>query len=87
MGMPACYIILACFTLIIVSSLNIVKDKNILYWLGAVPALAIASYGSLGVLFGFAACPRTSSGIPMCFLSFGFFGSLALLKIFLVRLK
>ncbi len=85
LGIPACYIIFGCFSLAIISQLNILRDRSWLFWIGVLPALSIASYGSLGELVGFASCPKTSGGIPMCFISFGFFGSLALLKLLLRR--
>jgi len=86
-GIPACYIIFGCFSLAIISHLEILKDRSRLFWLGVLPALAIASYGSLGELFGFASCPKTTGGIPMCYISFGIFGSLAFLKLLILKLK
>ena len=85
LSIPACYIIFICFAAALISHLNLIKDGSILFWIGVLPALSIASYGSLGELVGFASCPKTSGGIPMCFISFGFFGSLALLKLLLRR--
>jgi len=87
LGIPACYIIVSCFALAIISHLGFLKDKRRIFWLGVLPALAIASYGSMGELFNFASCPKTSGGIPMCYISLAMFGSLAFLKFFLTRVE
>jgi len=80
MGIPACFIIFACFLLVLLGHSSILKKWSWVYFIGVGVALSIASYGSLGELLGFAECPKTSDGIPMCFLSFGLFLALLLLS-------
>lgn len=57
------------------------KRSLSLFSLAITPVIAFAMYGTIGEVFGFAECPRTDSGIPMCFLSLGISGTLAILKI------
>ncbi len=84
-GIPACYIILVCLLLVTIG-INIPNGKwRLMFYLGVLPALVIASYGSLGQLVGFAECPKTSSGIPMCYISFGIFSTLFILNYFIYR--
>ena len=81
LGIPACYIILTCFLLALISHIGYLKDQWKIYWIGILTALSLATYGTLGELFNFAECPKTDGGIPMCFISFAIFSSLALFKI------
>ena len=80
-GIPACYIILTCLILAILSHLNLFKDKKRLYFLGVLTALSIATFGTVGNLLGYVECPKTDGGTPMCYLSFLIFFSLLVLKI------
>ena len=81
MGFPACYVILTCLSLAIISHSNLIKDKRRLYYLGVIVALSIATFGSFGNLMGYVECPKTEGGTPMCYLSFLLFFSLLILKI------
>ena len=85
-GIPACFIILVCFLLVLLGHTGILKKGSWFYFVGAGVAFSIASYGSLGELLGFAECPKTSNGVPMCFLSFGLFFLLLFLKFIQNRL-
>jgi len=77
---PACYIILACFTLAAFSHTNILGDNFWLYFIGAGIAWSIATFGTVGQIAGWLACPKTAGGIPMCYISFAMFSTLLLLK-------
>ncbi len=85
-GIPACYIIMLCFLLAFLSHVKVIKDKSKMFFIGVLIALSIASYGSIGQLMGFAECPKTTNGIPMCYLSFVLFSSLFVLKFLHIRL-
>ena len=85
LGIPACYIILTCFLLALVSHTGLVKDKNRLYFLGAGLAWSIATFGSAGQFLDIVQCPKTTSGIPMCYISFALFSSLLVLKLLKFR--
>lgn len=87
LSIPACYIILGCFLLMLVSHLPLLPDHNVLYYLGSGIAVSIATFGSVSQLSGSMECPKTSGGIPMCFISFGIFATLIALKLWQVRGK
>ena len=79
-GIPACYIIMSCLILILISQSKLLKDKNRLYFIGAGVAASIALGGTVAQLMGWLECPKTEGGIPMCFLSLGMFLCLLGLK-------
>ena len=81
LGIPACYIILSCFLLAAVSHIKVLGDKFWLYFVSTGIAWSIATYGTLGETFGWAECPKTAGGTPMCYISFAMFSTLILLKI------
>lgn len=78
-GIPACYIILACFVVPFIAQLF--DLSNALFFAGVLLAWSIAAYGSALQIQGVAECPKTEGGIPMCYISLGIFTSLILLKI------
>jgi len=80
---PACYIVLACFVIPFIA--HIFSTGRIVYFLFTGFALALATYASIGQLFGNLQCPKTGNGIPMCYISFVIFASLVLLKIILLK--
>jgi len=82
LGIPACYIIFTILITALVTHLMNNKWPDRAYYTVVIIALSIATYGSLGELMGFADCPETGGGIPMCFISFGIFLSLLLMKYF-----
>ena len=86
-NVPACYVIYACFILIIIGHLFKNSFSSILYFSGAGIALAIATYASWGQYFGQLECPKTDSGSPVCYFSLAIFLSLTLLKIVEQRSK
>ncbi len=81
LGIPACYLIFSCFILAVISHSNLFRDRNWLYCIGVGTALSIATFGTVGQLIGYLECPKTDGGTPMCFLSFGIFASLLVLKL------
>jgi len=78
---PACYIIFSC--LLIPFFTHVFNKGKFIYFIFTSFALVIATYATFGQLFGKVQCPKTSDGIPMCYISFGIFASLVILKIFL----
>jgi len=82
---PACYIILIC--LIIPFITHVLNKGKMLYFIFTAIALAIATYGTVGQLFGNIQCPKTESGLPMCYISFAIFTSLVVLKMRLYKKK
>ncbi len=78
LGIPACYIIMACLIIPFITHLFGFNHKY--YFIGTGLALTIATYGSIFQYFGISECPKTGGGIPMCYISFMIFFSLVLLK-------
>jgi hypothetical protein len=75
---PACYIIFICLILPFVT--HILNKGKVLYFVFTSLALAIATYGTVGQLLGNVQCPKTTNGLPMCYISFVLFTSLIILK-------
>jgi uncharacterized membrane protein len=59
---------------------HVFNRGNAVYFLFTSFALAIATYATIGQLFGKVQCPKMESGFPMCYISFGIFFSLVVLK-------
>lgn len=80
-GIPACYIVMFCFVGGLVSQLfsNSKFKHSFFIFIGLVFGIALT--GTIGELTGLAKCPRTSGGIPMCFISLGICTSLLVLKL------
>ncbi len=84
LGIPACYIIMICLLVPFIAHVFDLSHK--IYFAGVGIALIIATYGSVGNFFGFAKCPKSSYGTPLCYLSFLLFATLAILKGFKHRM-
>lgn len=80
---PACYIIFACLLIPFVA--HIFNKGKVIYFLFVSFALAIATYATVGQLIGKVQCPKMENGFPMCYISFGIFFSLVILKILQIR--
>ena len=69
---PACYVVLAGYSLILLESL-ITWDRYFkLFLIGWTPVILLACLGVYGELSGTFQCPRTASGIPKCYFSAAF---------------
>ena len=82
---PACLIILICFTVPLI--IHIIKKLNILYFIFTGIAWSIAFTASIMQFLGNAECPKTSTGDPMCYYSLLIFSSLIILKIIELKLN
>ncbi len=82
---PACYIIFSC--LVIPFILHIINKGKIIYFLFTAIALIIATYATVGQLLNLVQCPKTESGLPMCYISFVIFAFLVVLKLALLKKK
>ena len=85
LSIPACYIIMACLIVPLIA--HIFNFSNKIYFAGTGLALSIATYGAITNLLGYAECPKTSDGIPMCYISFLLFFSLIVLKWVNIRIR
>ena len=80
LGIPACYIVLACFTIAFIAHLiPSPKSKWAFFFFVGIVTL-IASTGTIGELTGTAKCPTTAGGTPMCFISLSICLSLLISK-------
>jgi len=80
MGIPMCLVILICFLVPLI--VHLLKKKNVLYFLFTGLAGSIALIASIMQFLGYAECPKTSLGTPMCYYSLLLFSSLITLKIY-----
>ena len=78
---PACYLVLLGYGLIVVSVFLAARYRLGIFAAGWLPLFILASAGSGLELLGQVACPRSSTGIPACFLSLGL---LSLIVVFYV---
>ncbi len=83
LGLPACYIILACFVIPFLT--HLFKLSNYLYFAFTGLAFFIALTASIMQFTGYGECPKTASGTPMCYYSLLMFSSLILLKWLLAK--
>ena len=84
-GIPACYIIFTCLLIPFIT--HIFNWSKLVYFLFTLIALTIAVIGTLGQLLNKVQCPKTSEGIPMCYISLIIFTSLIVLKLILLKKK
>ena len=78
LGIPACYIILACFTSSLVAHLY--NPTTRYYFIGVGLAWGIAIVASILQWLAILQCPKTDTGIPMCYISLALFTGLIGLK-------
>ena len=69
LGIPACYIVLFCFSGGLLAHLLPIANEKYIYFFFIGTITLIASTGTIGELTGMAKCPRTAGGTPMCFIS------------------
>ncbi len=80
---PFCVIILICF--IVPLLVHIIKKWNGLYFFFTALAATIALIASIMQLTGKGECPKTDSGIPMCYFSLLLFAALIISKMYLLK--
>ena len=69
---PACYLVFLGFACALTGHLaGRYRWGRILFWLGLGFPTLLALFASVGEARGFLECPKTSGGIPMCYLSLG----------------
>jgi hypothetical protein len=75
---PACYVVLLGYGLIAVSALLVGRNRLLAFLVGWIPLFMLALTGSGLEVLGQQACPRSSDGIPACFMSFALLALLAM---------
>jgi len=86
-GIPACYIVFVCFIIAIIVHVLHFNHNTLIFYLSIGIVSMFASYGTLGELIGFAECPKTSNGIPMCFISLSICVVSLILKTLHIKIK
>jgi len=86
-GIPACYLVLLFFVLGAVSHFikNKISVKAFYFFIGTPGLLAL--FASIQELNEPHTCPRTSSGIPMCFISLGLCSFILIFKFLSLKKK
>jgi len=80
MNIPACYIVLLSFSVVLVS--NTIVRNHLLYFAGSITGLLLGMWFSYHEIKKNKKCPRFF-GIPLCFVSLNAFTLIILLKLFL----
>ena len=68
-SLPACYIILIGYSLIVLSMYPRLQKASVLFLIGWVPVVMLALTGVVGELTDVLRCPHLENGTPQCFLS------------------
>ena len=68
-SLPACYIILIGYSLIVLSMYPHVQKALVLFLIGWAPVMLLALTGVVGELIGVLQCPHLEIGIPQCYIS------------------
>lgn len=68
-SLPACYIILIGYSLIVLSMYPRLQKASVLFLIGWVPVVMLALTGVVGELTDVLQCPHLENGTPQCFLS------------------
>ena len=71
-SLPACYIILIAYSLIVLSMYPRLQKAAGVFLVGWVPVITLALAGVVGELTNSLQCPRLENGIPQCFISAAF---------------
>ncbi len=71
-SLPACYIILIAYILIVVSMYPGLQKAVGVFFVGWVPVITLGLAGVVGELTNILECPRLENGIPQCFISAAF---------------
>ena len=86
-SLPACYIILIAYSLIVLSMYPRLKRAPMVFLIGWVPVTTLALTGVVGELTGILQCPHLENGIPQCFISAAFGLIIGLLAWVLFRVQ
>ena len=83
--LPACYIILIAYSLIVLSMYPRLRQAPLVFIFGWVPVITLAFTGVVGELTGVLQCPHLDNGTPQCYLSAAFALIIGLLAWFLFK--
>ncbi len=83
--LPACYLVSACYAAMGLADVLWNKRLNGLFFAGAAPVILLALIGTSLELSGRPTCPRSETGLPLCYLSL--IAGIMMLVVFLFALK
>lgn len=66
---PACYVVSVAYAAMALAGLIWWRIALKMFLLGAIPVIALAASGTLVELSGVPTCPRSATGLPLCYIS------------------
>jgi len=66
---PACYLVMVCYAAMGITALFWNKQLSWLFFSGAVPVIFMAMIGTVLEITGLPTCPRSDTGLPLCYMS------------------
>lgn len=81
---PACYIVSVAYGAMALAGVIWWRVATRLFLMGAVPVITLAIIGTASELMGVPTCPRSPSGVPLCYASLAV-GLSVLMVFFLIR--
>ena len=66
---PACYLVMVCYAAMGIAALFWNKQLSWLFFSGAVPVIFMAMIGTVLEITGLPTCPRSDTGLPLCYMS------------------
>ena len=86
-GVPACFVVLAGYSLMLAAALLQPADKfKAVFLLGWLPVFLLAATGTVFELSNGNTCPKSDSGLALCYVSLSFSVVVALLYFFYLKL-
>ena len=86
-SLPACYVILIAYSLIVFSMYPRLQKARIVFFTGWVPVITLALAGVVGELTNTLQCPHLENGVPQCFISASFASIIGLLAWYLFKIE
>lgn len=87
-GVPACFVVLLGYSMMLVATI-INRQKNVrwLFVAGWLPVFLLAFVGTLFEIGNGNTCPKSSTGLALCYVSLSFAVAVALLYFFILKLQ
>lgn len=87
-GVPACFVVLAGYALMLAASLLKPAHRfKSVFLLGWLPVFLLAATGTIFELSNGNTCPKSDSGLALCYVSLSFSVAVALLYFFYIKLR
>lgn len=87
-GIPACFVVLAGYSLMFIATLKSKGKKiQLLFLAGWTPVFLLAFVGTLFEISNGSTCPKSSSGLALCYVSLAFSITVASLYFLILKIK